>query len=139
MNTLEQRFFLEKQAVGRVLGAFLAADPASIGELAAKLENELGEQIRFDHRQEDSTSLRKCWDGLPPISEHVKSSEVSIPQIGEIQGLADSTYAYRLLALAHVLGALAGKPDSLGPFEAFLSTLGLGLAEVEAYRKDFVG
>ncbi|MBK9579556.1 MAG: hypothetical protein IPK50_16045 [Fibrobacterota bacterium] len=137
--SLEERFLLEKQAVARVLVAFLAGDPELVQNLSILLEKELCDQVQFDHRHEDGSSLRECWKGLPSIHELVGKADSGIPQIAQIQGLADSTYAFRLLVLAHLLGGLSGKPGAQAPFEAFLSTLGLGLAEVETYRKDFVG
>ena len=100
---------------------------------------ELADQIRFDHRDQEPTDLLAIWSSFPPIEQTAAKSVAAAPTVEEIQGLVHSTYAFRMLTLAHILSEFQATGAGDRPsFDALLSSLGLGLREVEAYKVDFV-
>lgn len=134
--SLEQRFSSEKAAVARLLKGIFGADSARIESVAKRLEVELADQIRYDHREVQADVLAAQWGASGSIAGFATQAASGRPAAKELQGLVLATYAFRLMTLAHVLeGIGAGDKDDLS---AVLSELGLGLKEVEAYRVDFV-
>jgi len=131
--SLEQRFASEKAAVARLLKGILGANADKV---AVRLEKELAEEVRFDHREVEPAELTAAWAASPSIPELVAKTEATSVKVADIPGLADATYAFRLMTLAQILEGL-GTADA-SALHAILSELGLGLKEVEAYRVDFV-
>jgi len=137
--SLEARLEKEKEAVARLLAGIFGPTSDSTKKVAAKLERELADQIRFDHRELEPTDLLAAWSSFPTIGQTAATSPAMVPAVEEIPGLVHSTYAFRMLTLAHILSEFqaTGNGDRVS-FDALLPALGLGLREVEAYKVDFV-
>ena len=101
------------------------------GQVAAILERELGEQIRYDHREVASAELDALWRDLPSIASLLGQSEAS-----DLEAIKASSYALRLMALAQCKVRMpeATRSSMLSTLDGF----GLGMKEVENYAKDFV-
>jgi len=130
---------LEKLAVARLLAGVFGPASESTQKVATRLERELADQIRFDHRDREPTDLLAAWSSLPTIGQTAGTSASVVPSVEAIPGLVHSTYAFRMLTLAHILSEFqaTGNGDRTS-FDALLPALGLGLREVEAYKVDFV-
>ncbi len=131
--SIEQRFASEKDSVARLLKGILGAGAEPV---AIRLEKELADEVRYDHREIEPSALATAWAASPSIPELVAKATVARLEMSDIQGIVQATYAFRLMTLAHVLEGL-GAGDKT-EFSRILSDLGLGLKEVEAYRVDFV-
>lgn len=131
--SIEQRFATEKESVARLLKGILGA---GADRVAVRLEKELADEVRYDHREIEPSALAAAWTASPGIPELVAKAQTGSVEVADIQGIVQATYAFRLMTLAHVLEAI-GSGDKT-EFARVLSELGLGLKEVEAYRVDFV-
>jgi len=131
--SIEQRFASEKESVARLLKGILGAGAESV---AVRLEKELAEEVRYDHRETEPAALATAWGASPSIPELVAKAQAVPVDVSDIPGIVQATYAFRLMTLAHVLEGI-GSGDKT-EFAKVLSELGLGLKEVEAYRVDFV-
>lgn len=135
---LDERFLREKSAVARFLVRLFGSSTDVAARLAARLETELADQIRYDHREVEHDRLVAAWKGQPEIGKLLAAAPAG-PSLGqELSGLAEASYAFRLLVLAHAVADIeAGSGDAAG-FRTILDSLGLGIQEVKAYRADFV-
>lgn len=134
--SIEEQLRSEKQSVARFLAGILGPSTDSTRKVAQRLELELADQVRFDHRDLDAIALQASWSALPPIVETAAGLPAQAPAAAELGALASSSYAFRLLVLAHVLHELQGREAPA--YLAIVQGFGLGLKEVEAYRDDFV-
>lgn len=134
--SIEVQLRAEKESVARFLAGILGPSTESTAKVARRLELELADQIRFDHRDLDAVSLQATWSALPPIAETAGLLPSKPAAADDLAALASSSYAFRLLVLAHVLHELQGRDEPA--FLAVVQGFGLGLKEVEAYRDDFV-
>jgi hypothetical protein len=126
--SLQDQFQAQKQGAAELLYALFGQNSA---ELATTLERELGEQARYDHRQEEVAALDSIWQSVPPIASWVGHGNPA-----DLEPLKASSYAFRLMTLAQCLKHLPKESDAA--FRAILDEFGLGIKEVEAYVKDFV-
>jgi hypothetical protein len=126
--SLQDVFQAQKQGVAGLIHALYGTDGAALAEI---LERELGEQVRYDHREVAPAELDAVWKGLPSIASRLGSGTAA-----DLETLKGSSYAFRLMTLAQSLTRLP--PASQGAFQAILDDFGLGRKEVEAYVADFV-
>lgn len=126
--TIQAQFLAQKKGAAQLIQTLFGTNGT---EIAVVLERELGEQIRYDHREVEPSALDALWRDLPTIASLVGQGSAS-----DFEAIQASSYAFRLMALAQCLTRLP--PASQGAFQAILDDFGLGRKEVEAYAADFV-
>lgn len=125
--SLQDTFFGQKKGVAQLIHTLFGS---SGSEVAVVLERELGEQIRYDHREVASTELDAIWSRIPSIKSLLDQGNSN-----DIEALKASSYAFRMMALAQCHVRM---PESLRTtFLAILDQFGLGMKEVEVYADDF--
>ena len=126
--SLQDVFRAQKQGVAQMVQALFESDGAALAEI---LERDLGDQVRYDHREVAPAELDALWKGLPTIASRLGTGSAA-----DLEALKASSYAFRLMTLAQSLTRLpAASQDA---FQAILDEFGLGRKEVEAYAADFV-
>lgn len=135
---LDERFLREKSAVARFLVRLFGSSTDVAARLAARLENELADQIRYDHREVEPERLSAAWKGQPEIGRLLSTATEAPALVQELSGLAEASYAFRLLVLAHAVADVEAGSGDGSAFRSILDSLGLGIQEVKAYRADFV-
>jgi len=126
--SLEDTLLNQKKGVAQLIHTIFGS---SGPEVAAILERELGEQIKYDHREVASNELDALWRELPSIVSLIGQGSAS-----DLDALKSSSYAFRLMTLAQCLARLPKNKQR--DLASILETFGLGLQEVESYAKDFV-
>lgn len=134
---LIERFGSEKEAVARFIVGIWEDRGEVTAQVAGRLDIVLGDQVHYDHRGFENAEIRNAWAASKSISELVKS-ENGFRSTLDLAGLANSTYAFRMLVLSHVLVRIDSGAGRRIRYEAVLSDLGHGRKEVEAYVADFL-
>lgn len=132
---LNRRFESEKKSVAMALVAILGRQRAA--ETAPACETALLDQAGYDHRDRTAEEIRSAWSASPSIPD-LAGSLAGSALVSDLAGLAESTYAFRLQTLARILAAMETGPGDQEAFGKLVPELGLGPAEVRAYRADFV-
>lgn len=126
--TIQATFMSQKKGAAQLIHSLFGSDGS---EIAAVLERELGEQVRYDHREVDPSVLDAQWKELPAIASLVGQGSAS-----DLEALKASSYAFRLMTLAQCRVRM---PESArSAMLSILDDFGLGMKEVESYAKDFV-
>lgn len=125
---LYEKLLAQKKGVAQLIHSLFGDNGA---ELASILESELGEQIRYDHREVAASELDTQWGAIPTISSLIGHGG---PE--DINALKASSYAFRLMALAQCW--VRCSIETSQKLETMLDSFGLGPTEVAGYAKDFV-
>ncbi len=126
--SLQEVFLNQKKGTAQLIAEVFGQN---LPELATTLDRELGEQVRFDHREIAVAELDGIWNALPSIGSLVGSGSRS-----DLDALKNSSYAFRLMTLAQASRRLQAQGKSA--FAGILDEFGLGELEVESYANDFV-
>lgn len=135
--TLPERISQEKHSVSLLLAGLFGPASEAAASVAARLDKALLEEIGYDHREEESSTLANYWNASPSLVELVKAAPAAMPSIGALDALTKATYAYQMFTLAHALVELKKGHDTKA-FDTLLEEWGMELFDVENYVQEFV-
>lgn len=128
----------QKKSVARLIAGVFGERADAALRVAARLEKDLLDELAYDHREISPAVLGAAWAEVDSIDRLVADLVPEAPEREALAGLAASTYAFRMLAFAHIqseLDQVGGGEDRLS---GVLAGLGHGLPEVRSYQKDFI-